>query len=110
MRVYNFSPGPSMMPLPVLERAAREMTDYNGTGMSVMEMSHRGKPFMQIMENTQNLMRELMHIPDDYDVLFMQGGASMQFAAIPLNLMTTGAATYIDSGNFAQNALVEGER
>ena len=110
MRVYNFSPGPSMMPLPVLERAAREMTDYNGTGMSVMEMSHRGKPFMQIMENTQNLMRELMHIPDDYDVLFMQGGASMQFAAIPLNLMTTGAATYIDSGNFAHNALVEGER
>ena len=110
MRVYNFSPGPSMMPLPVLERAAREMTDYNGTGMSVMEMSHRGKPFMQIMENTQNLMRELMHIPDDYYVLFMQGGASMQFAAIPLNLMTTGAATYIDSGNFAHNALVEGER
>ena len=110
MRVYNFSPGPSMLPLPVLERAAREMCDYNGTGMSVMEMSHRGKPFMQIMENTKNLLRELMNIPDDYEVLFVQGGASMQFAMIPLNLMTTGAATYIDSGNFAHNALVEAQR
>jgi len=110
MRVYNFSPGPSMLPLPVLERAAREMCDYNGTGMSVMEMSHRGKPFMQIMENTQNLLRELMNIPEDYEVLFVQGGASMQFAMIPLNLMTTGAAAYIDSGNFAHNALVEAQR
>ena len=99
-----------MLPLPVLERAAREMCDYNGTGMSVMEMSHRGKPFMQIMENTQNLLRELMNIPEDYEVLFVQGGASMQFAMIPLNLMTTGAAAYIDSGNFAHNALVEAQR
>ena len=110
MRVYNFAPGPSALPLPVLEKAAAEMTDYHGTGMSVMEMSHRGKTFLEIHARCQALLRELMHIPDNYKILFIQGGASMQFATIPLNLMTTGAATYIDSGNFAHNALVEAQR
>jgi phosphoserine aminotransferase len=86
MRVYNFSPGPSMLPLPVLETAAAEMCDAGGSGQSVMEMSHRSKDFKAIAEKTEGLLRELMGIGDDYSVLFLQGGASLQFAMLPLNL------------------------
>jgi hypothetical protein len=84
-RVYNFSPGPSVLPLPVLEKAAAEMTDTNGTGQSVMEMSHRSKDFRPIIEKAEALFRELMGIPSNYKVLFLQGGASLQFSMIPLN-------------------------
>ena len=86
MRVYNFAAGPSMLPLEVLEQAQKELLDYNGTGMSVIEMSHRSKPFMAVNDEAQSLLRELMNIPDNYYVLFVQGGASQQFAAVPLNL------------------------
>ncbi|MBQ3897210.1 MAG: aminotransferase class V-fold PLP-dependent enzyme, partial [Clostridia bacterium] len=86
-RVYNFSAGPSMLPESVLNRAADEMLDYNGTGESVMEMSHRSKEYDAIIKNAEALFRELMNIPDNYKVLFLQGGASTQFAAIPLNFM-----------------------
>jgi phosphoserine aminotransferase len=85
-RVYNFSAGPSVLPLPALERAAAEMTDANGTGQSVMEMSHRSADFKPVIEKTEGLLRELMGIPADYQVLFLQGGASLQFAMVPLNL------------------------
>ena len=106
-RVYNFSAGPSSLPLAVLEKAAREMTDCNGSGMSVMEMSHRSKPFEQIIAATEASMRRLMQIPDNYKVLFLQGGASTQFAAVPLNLMKTGKADYIVSGQFSGKAQKE---
>ena len=89
-RIYNFSAGPSMLPLEVLEQAAAEMTDYNGSGMSVMEMSHRSPVYDAIIKQTEADFRTLMNIPDNYKVLFLQGGASTQFAAVPLNLMTTG--------------------
>jgi len=112
-RVYNFSPGPSMLPLPVLERAAREMTNAQGTGQSVMEMSHRSKDFKPIIEKTEALLRELMAIPAGYRVLFLQGGASLQFSMIPLNLAAGERpgigkkAAYIDTGIWAQKALEE---
>ena len=86
-RVYNFSAGPAVLPEEVLREAAEEMLDYNGTGMSVMEMSHRSKAFQEIIDTAEADLRELMEIPDDYAVLFLQGGASQQFAAIPMNLM-----------------------
>ena len=101
MRVYNFAAGPSTLPLPVLEQAQKELLDYNGTGMSITEMSHRGKPFMAVNAEANALLRELMNIPEDYSVLFVQGGASQQFAAIPLNLLQKGKADYILTGNFA---------
>jgi phosphoserine aminotransferase len=113
MRVYNFSPGPSVLPLPVLERAAREMIDANGSGQSVMEMSHRSKDFKPIIEKTEALFRELMGIPANYKVLFLQGGASLQFSMIPLNLAAgeQGApkkrAVYIDTGIWAKKAADE---
>ena len=107
MRVYNFAAGPSTLPLPVLEQAQKELLDYNGTGMSIMEMSHRGKPFMAVNAEAQALLRELMNIPDDYSVLFVQGGASQQFAAVPLNLMVNKKADYIITGNFANKAYEE---
>ena len=107
-RVYNFAPGPSMLPEAALQKAAAELLDYNGTGMSVMEMSHRSKAYQDIFDETEATLRELMHIPQDYAVLFLQGGATGQFAAIPMNLMTgSGTADYVDSGNFAHGALVE---
>lgn len=110
-RVYNFSAGPSMLPLKVLETAASEMTDYRGCGMSVMEMSHRSPVYEEIISQTQMLMREVMNIPDNYKVLFLQGGASMQFAAIPLNLMTkSGKADYVISGQFSEKAYQEATR
>ncbi len=108
MRVYNFAAGPSTLPLPVLEQAQRELLDYNGTGMSITEMSHRGKPFMEVNDQANALLRELMGIPDDYAVLFVQGGASQQFAAVPLNLLSNGKADYILTGNFASKAYEEG--
>ncbi|MBR5388117.1 MAG: 3-phosphoserine/phosphohydroxythreonine transaminase [Clostridia bacterium] len=108
MRVYNFAAGPSTLPLPVLEQAQRELLDYNGTGMSITEMSHRGKPFMAVNQEANSLLRELMNIPDDYSVLFVQGGATQQFAAVPLNLLKNGKADYILTGNFAAKAYEEG--
>ena len=86
-RVYNFSAGPAVLPESVLKSAAEEMLDYKGCGMSVMEMSHRSKVFEEIIKTAESDLRELMHIPDNYKVLFLQGGASQQFAMIPMNLM-----------------------
>lgn len=110
MRVYNFSAGPSMLPENVLKQIADEMLDYNGTGMSVTEMSHRSKPYMAINDEAQSLLRELMNIPDDYYVLFVQGGASTQFEAVPLNLMKTGNADYVVTGNFSGKAYKEAQK
>jgi phosphoserine aminotransferase len=111
MRVYNFSPGPSALPLPVLERAAAEMCDANGTGQSVMEMSHRSKDFKPIIEKAEALLRELMGIPAHYRVLFLQGGASLQFSMIPLNLAGEGKkAAYIETGVWAEKAAKEAAR
>ena len=109
-RVYNFAAGPSAMPEEALATAAREMLCYGSTGMSVMEMSHRSKMYLEIYNQTVALVRELMHIPEEYAVLFLQGGATAQFAAIPLNLMRKGSADYIDSGNFAHGALAEAQK
>lgn len=107
-RVYNFSAGPSMLPLPVLERAAKEMTDYKGSGMSVMEMSHRSPVYEEIIANAEQNLRKLMNIPDNYKVLFLQGGATTQFAAVPLNLMNKHRkADYIISGQFSKKAAEE---
>lgn len=109
MRVYNFSAGPGMLPLEVLERVRKGLIDYNGTGMSVMEMSHRSKPYEEINDRAHALLRELMDIPSDYDVLFVQGGATNQFSAVPLNIGTVnGKADYVITGNFAKNAYKEG--
>ena len=109
-RVYNFSPGPSMLALPVLEKAQKELVAYGETGMSVMEMSHRSKMYTDIYDKAVADLRELMSIPEDYEVLFLQGGATQQFSAIPLNLMVTGKADYLDTGNFAHLAAEEGKR
>ncbi len=112
-RVYNFSAGPSMLPLEVLERAAAEMCDANGSGQSVMEMSHRSKDYKPIIEKTEALLREVMSVPDNYKVLFLQGGALLQFAAIPINLAGVEfgtqrkKATYIDTGIWAKKAAGE---
>lgn len=110
-RIYNFSAGPSMLPLPVLEKAASEMTDYNGSGMSVMEMSHRSSVYEAIIEDAEKDLRKLMNIPDNYKVLFLQGGASTQFSAVPLNLMNgSGKADYVVSGQFSKKAYVEAQK
>ena len=106
-RVYNFSAGPSMLPLQVLERAAAEMDNYHDTGMSVMEMSHRSPAYDAIIKKAEADFRKVMNIPDNYKVLFLQGGASTQFAAVPLNLMKTGKADYILSGQFSTKAYKE---
>lgn len=109
MRVYNFSAGPSMLPLEVLTRVKNQLTDYNGTGMSVMEMSHRSKPYQEINDRAESLLRELMNIPDGYDVLFVQGGATNQFSAVPLNIGTVNRkADYVVTGNFSKLAYKEG--
>ena len=107
MRVYNFSAGPSMLPLEVLQQAQAEFVDYNGCGMSVTEMSHRSKQFDAIHNECIALIRELMGVPDNYEVLLVQGGASTQFAAIPMNLLSTGKADYVVTGNFAKKAYKE---
>ncbi|MBE6598376.1 MAG: 3-phosphoserine/phosphohydroxythreonine transaminase [Ruminococcaceae bacterium] len=106
-RVYNFSAGPSMLPLPVLEKAASELVCYGDSGMSVMEMSHRSPAYEAIIQKAEADFRKVMNIPDNYKVLFLQGGASTQFAAIPLNLMKTGKADYILSGQFSTKAQKE---
>ncbi len=110
MRVYNFSAGPSMLPLEVLKEAQEQLLDYNGTGMSITEMSHRSKPFQAVVDETVALFRELMNISDDYYVLFVQGGASTQFEAVPLNLFKKGRADYIVTGNFANKAFKEAQK
>lgn len=110
-RVYNFAAGPSTMPEAALRRAAEEMLCYGNTGMSVMEMSHRSSMYLDIFNETEALVRELMNIPEQYAVLFLQGGATAEFAAIPMNLMgKSGKADYVDSGNFAHGALVEARK
>ncbi|MCL2676036.1 MAG: 3-phosphoserine/phosphohydroxythreonine transaminase [Firmicutes bacterium] len=111
MRVYNFSAGPSILPEEVLRQVQSEMLDYGGTGMSVTEMSHRGKTFVEINDEAEAGLRELMNIGDDYYVLFLQGGASMQFEAIPLNMLgKNNKADYLVTGNFAQKAYKEGQK
>ncbi len=109
-RVYNFSAGPAVLPEEVLREAAEEMLDYNGTGMSVMEMSHRSKAFQEIIDTAEADLRELMEIPDDYAVLFLQGGASQQFAAVPMNLMKNKEADYIVTGQWAKKAAEEAKK
>ena len=109
-RVFNFSAGPSMLPLPVLERAASELVNYGDAGMSVMEMSHRSPAYEAIIKKTEADFRKVMNIPDNYKVLFLQGGASTQFAAVPLNLMKTGKADYILSGQFSTKAYKEAQK
>ncbi len=106
-RVYNFSAGPAVLPEEVLREAAAEMLDYQGTGMSVMEMSHRSKAYQEILDTAQKDLRELMDIPDNYKVLFLQGGASQQFAMIPMNLMKNKTADYIITGQWAKKAYQE---
>ena len=110
-RVYNFSAGPSMLPEEVLKTAAEEMMEYGNSGQSVMEMSHRSKEYQAIFDETEANLREIMNIPDDYEVLFLQGGASTQFAMVPLNLMTkNGKADYIITGQWANKAYKEAAR
>ena len=110
-RVYNFSAGPSMLPLSVLERASKELVSYGESGMSVMEMSHRSPVYEEIITEAESLLRRVMNIPDNYKVLFLQGGASTQFAAVPLNLMKKNrTADYIVSGQFSGKAYKEAEK
>ena len=109
-RVYNFSAGPAVLPEEVLKEAAAEMLDYKGCGMSVMEMSHRSQVFDDIIKEAEQDLRDLMHIPDNYNVLFLQGGASQQFAMIPMNLMKNGVADYIVTGQWAKKAYQEAQK
>ena len=109
-RVYNFSAGPATMPLPVLEEIQAELLDYKGSGMSVMEMSHRSKVYQQIIDEAEADIRDLMNIPDNYKVLFLQGGASLQFAMIPMNLMKNKKADYIVTGQWAKKAFQEAKK
>ena len=110
-RIYNFSAGPSMLPLSVLEKAASELVCYGESGMSVMEMSHRSPDYEAIIQDAEALLRQLMSIPDNYKVLFLQGGASTQFAAVPMNLINrTGKADYAVSGQFSGKAFKEAQR
>ncbi|KAB8137469.1 3-phosphoserine/phosphohydroxythreonine transaminase, partial [Gracilibacillus oryzae] len=109
-RVYNFSAGPSMLPLAVLEKAQKELPDYKDSGMSVMELSHRSGLFTDIITEAERLLRELMSIPDNYKVLFVQGGASQQFAMVPLNLMKNGKADYVNTGSWSKKAMKEANK
>ncbi len=109
-RVYNFSPGPAVIPVSVLEKAAKELVIYGNSGMSVMEMSHRSKAYEAIIHETESLLRELMNIPSNYKVLFLQGGASSQFAMIPMNLAVNKKADYVSTGQFAKKALQEAKK
>ena len=106
-RIYNFSAGPAVLPEDVLKELAAEMMDYNGTGMSVMEMSHRSAAYQAIIDAAEADLRELMNIPDNYKVLFLQGGASLQFAMIPMNLMKNKKAAHIVTGQWAKKAYQE---
>ncbi len=110
-RVYNFSAGPSMLPLPVLEKAAKELVNFDNTGTSVMEMSHRSAPFEAIIAQTEQRLRQLMAIPNNYKVLFLQGGATLQFAAVCYNLLTgSGKADYVVTGQFSRKAMEEAQK
>ena len=109
-RVYNFSAGPAVLPEEVLKEAAAEMLDYKGTGMSVMEMSHRSKAFETIINEAEADIRELMNIPDNYKVLFLQGGANLQFSMVPMNLMKNKVADYIITGQWAKKAYKEAQK
>ena len=110
-RIYNFSAGPSMLPLEVLTRAGAEITNYQGSGMSVMEMSHRSKVFDKIFQDTKAKLRRLMNVPEGYQILFLQGGASNQFSMVPLNLISaTGKADYVVTGNFSNIACKEAKK
>ena len=110
-RIYNFSAGPSMLPVSALERAAKEMMNYGGSGMSVMEMSHRSKTFQKIFDDTQMKLRKMLCVPEGYKILFLQGGASSQFSMVPLNLIgKTGKADYAVTGNFATVAYKEAKK
>ena len=109
-RVYNFSAGPAVLPEEVLKQAASEMLDYQGCGMSINEMSHRSKTFDGVIQTAEQDLRELMNIPDNYKVLFLQGGASQQFAAIPMNLMKNKKAAYIITGQWAKKAYQEAQK
>lgn len=106
-RIYNFSAGPAILPVEVLQEAANEMLDYQNSGMSVMEMSHRSKIYQQIIDEAEKDLRDLLHIPDNYKVLFLQGGATLQFSMIPMNLMKNGKADYIITGQWAKKAAEE---
>ena len=108
-RVYNFSAGPAAMPLSVLKEIQSEMLEYGTSGMSVMEMSHRSKDFEEILHGTENTLREIMHIPANYKVLFVQGGGSQQFAAVPMNLMKNRVADYINTGAWTKKAIKEAQ-
>ena len=99
-RVLNFSAGPSMLPEPVLEKAAKQMLNYENSGMSVMEMSHRILFYLDIFEKTKGLLKKVMNIPDDYKIVFIQGGATQQFSMVPLNLLKNGKADYVVTGSF----------
>ncbi|KPJ92104.1 MAG: hypothetical protein AMJ55_10300 [Gammaproteobacteria bacterium SG8_15] len=109
-RVYNFSAGPAAIPEEVLTQAGEELLDWQGSGMSVMEMSHRGKEFMSIAEQAEADLREILAIPANYKVLFLQGGASTQFAMIPMNLAASGKADYINTGSWSKKAIAEAKR
>lgn len=110
-RVYNFNPGPATLPLPVIQEAQRELLNFKNTGMSILEVSHRGKEYEEVQNETESLLKELIGAPSDYRVLFMGGGASAQFAFIPMNLLTPGSqADYIISGSFAEKAYEEAAR
>lgn len=110
-RVFNFSAGPAMLPEAVLQQAQEEMLDWHGAGMSVMEMSHRGKEFMSIAEQAEADLRSLLNVPDNYKVLFLQGGASSQFAMIPMNLASgKRRVDYINTGSWSKKAIAEAKR
>jgi len=109
-RSYNFSAGPATMPEPVLEEIRDEMMNYRGSGMCVMEMSHRSKVFQQIVDEAEQDLRDLMNIPDNYKVLFIQGGATLQFAMIPMNLMKNGVACYVETGAWSKKAIAEAKK
>ena len=109
-RTFNFSAGPAMMPEPVLEEIRDEMMNYRGSGMCVMEMSHRSPVFQQIIDEAEQDLRDLMGIPDNYKVLFIQGGATLQFSMIPMNLMKNGKAVYIETGAWSKKAIKEAQK
>ena len=109
-RVFNFSAGPSMLPVPVLEKAAKQMLNYENSGTSVMEMSHRSSSYLDIFNKTKDLLKKVMNIPDGYEIVFIQGGATQQFSMVPLNLLKNGKADYIITGSFSKKAATEAKK
>ena len=109
-QTYNFAPGPSTMPVSALETAAREMLDFKGSGMSVMEISHRSPLFQEVFDGAKDKLKRLMNVPDTHEILLLQGGATTQFAAIPMNLIEGGVADYAVTGNFSGKAAEEAEK